>query len=79
MSEASTHQRLLECLRAVFPGDKDDVLATASATTHPDWDSVAQVTLITLVEEEFKISVQEDQYGELTSFEAMLAYLETGA
>lgn len=77
MSEASTRQRLLECLRTVFPAEKEEVLAAASAATHPDWDSLAQVTLITLVEEEFAVSVPEEKYGELTSFQAMLAYLET--
>lgn len=77
MSDTSTRQRLLDCLRTVFPNENDDALMAASAGTHPDWDSIAQVTLITLIEEEFGVRVPEERYGELNGYAAMRAYLES--
>ncbi len=76
MSDASVRQRLLECFRAVFPNASDEELAASSAGTNSSWDSVTQVTLISIVEEDFGIRLPEEQYGELTSFASLLAFLE---
>lgn len=79
MSEAPLRQRLLECFQAVFPGTGDDQLAASSTETNPTWDSVAHITLITVIEEEFGRTLPEDRYGELTSFAALLDWLESPA
>ena len=76
MSEASTHQLLVQCFQAVFPNLKEPNIVTASSETVSDWDSVAQVTLISVVEEEFGVILPEEQYAELMSFAAWSAYLE---
>ena len=76
MNDASVRQRLLECFRAVFPADGDEELAASSADTNSSWDSVTQVTLMSIVEEEFGIRLPEERYGELTSFASLLAFLE---
>jgi acyl carrier protein len=77
MNEASISQRLQQCFQAVFPNLKQPEIATASSETLSDWDSVAQVTLISVVEEEFAVVLPEEKYGEMLSFAAWLAYLET--
>jgi acyl carrier protein len=77
MSEPSLDQRLGQCFQAVFPTLKTADLAAASTETLPDWDSVAQVTLISVVEEEFAVIIPEERYGELISFGAWSACLET--
>jgi acyl carrier protein len=77
MSEASISQRLQLCFQAVFPKLRQPDIGHASSETVPDWDSVAQVTLISVVEEEFAMVVPETEYGDLLSFEAWSAYLET--
>jgi len=77
MNEPSISQRLQQCFQAVFPNLKQPELATASSETLSDWDSVAQVTLISVVEEEFAVVLPEEKYGEMLSFEAWQAYLET--
>ena len=77
MTEASISQRLQQCFQAVFPSLTEREIAAASSETVSDWDSVAQVTLISVVEEEFAVVVPEEKYGEMLSFGAWRAYLET--
>jgi len=76
MNEASIRRRLQQCFQAVFPRLKQADIATASSETVSDWDSVAQVTLISVVEEEFAVVLPEEEYGEMLSFEAWYTYLE---
>lgn len=71
MKESAVTERLLECFRTVFPGVPDEDLITASATSMVRWDSVAQVTLISLIEEELSIQFPLERYAELTSFSAL--------
>lgn len=75
-NDVSVRQRLLECFRVVFPNTSDADLTASSANTTSSWDSVTQVTLITVVEEDFGVRLPEEQYGELTSFASLLAFLE---
>lgn len=77
MSKASISQRLQQCFQAVFPNLKLADIVTASSETVAEWDSVAQVTLISVVEEEFAILLPQEEYGEMLSFEALCTYLQT--
>ena len=77
MSEASISQRLQQCFQAVFPNLKQPDIATASSETVSDWDSLAQVILISVVEEEFAVVLPEEKFGEMLSFKAWYTYLET--
>jgi acyl carrier protein len=76
MDKALINQRLQHCFQAVFPNLGQPDIATASTETVGDWDSVAQVTLISVVEEEFAIVLPEEEYVQLLSFKAWSAYLE---
>jgi acyl carrier protein len=77
MNEASISQRLQQCFQAIFPNLKQADIASASPETVPDWDSVAQVTLISIIQEEFAVVLPEEKYGEMLSFEAWCTYLQT--
>lgn len=79
MSDVSHRQRLLECFRAVFPDASEEQLAASSTENTPAWDSVAHITLITVIEEEFGRRLPEDRYGDLTSFAVLLDFLGTSA
>lgn len=79
MTETSLRERLLECFRAVFPDLNEEQILSSSVETNPNWDSVAHVTLLSVIEEEFGSPVAEEQYGELTSFTRLLQYLEQSA
>ena len=69
--------RLIGCFSVIFPGldSKDAPQATMETTT--GWDSVATVTLINVVEEEFGIQIDLDDVEQMVSFEEFLNYLRT--
>ena len=76
MNQSTTHDRLLECFRVVFPGVPDAELVTTSTESNSKWDSLAQITLISLIEEDLKTTLPLERYAELTSFSALLVELE---
>ncbi len=48
--------RLAQCFRMVFPNLKEDAdIFAATQATVPEWDSVAAITLVNVLEEEFQI------------------------
>jgi acyl carrier protein len=48
----------------------------ASLESVPEWDSLAAVTLVAVVEEEFGVAIDADDLPKLTSFDLVLNYLE---
>jgi acyl carrier protein len=69
-------QRLQRCFVAVFPHLTDGEIQKTSAATCAEWDSLALVTLIALVEEEFGIQVPVADLEHLLSFDAIHEYLQ---
>lgn len=74
-----TTRRLLRCFTTVFEDLSDEEARAASAQSTAAWDSVALVTLISLVEEEFQLQIAPGEIGQLTSFDAFQRYLEARA
>jgi acyl carrier protein len=68
-------RRLASCFCAVFPELSSEEIIHASSATVPSWDSVAVVTLLTVIEEEFGISIEEDDPAKFDSFQRILGYL----
>ncbi len=68
--------RLTKCFAAVFPSLPEDKFPLAEPSTVDGWDSVASVTLIATIEEEFAIELDLQEAGSLMSFEKMLKFLE---
>ena len=68
-------ERLLKCFRSVFPELSDAGLRSASAETTGAWDSVAAITLVNVIEEEFGVQMDYEILPELTSFETVRTYL----
>ncbi len=68
-------RRLANCFCAVFPELSSEEVIHASSATVPNWDSVAVVTLLTVIEEEFGISIEEDDPAKFDSFQRILGYL----
>jgi acyl carrier protein len=73
MDEKET--RLAECFLAVFPELSADDITKASSSSVDSWDSVAVVTLLSVVEEEFGISIEVDDLARFDSFRGILSYL----
>jgi acyl carrier protein len=68
--------RLARCFASVFPDVPTVKLETASSITLPEWDSLATVTLVAVMEEEFHVSIPVEDIDNLLSFENCLKYLE---
>lgn len=62
-------QRLTSCFATVFPELGESEIQRASHTSVANWDSLATVTLISVIEEEFNLSVPPDDFEYMISFE----------
>ena len=71
-----TGARLAQCFSSVFPNLSSAQIETASVESLESWDSIATVTLVATMEEEFACSVDLDDYAQLTSFAGCRQYLE---
>ena len=49
----------------------EDLDATCSQKTCEKWDSMAQLNLVLELEDEFSISLEPEEIGEMTSFETV--------
>jgi acyl carrier protein len=68
-------KKLTNCFRVVFPDLPEASIPTASVATVVAWDSVAAITLLQVVEEEFQREVDLEQLADLNSFESLVNYL----
>jgi acyl carrier protein len=73
MDEIAT--RLVKCFQTVFPSIPESRVRDASQASVEAWDSVATVTLLYVIEDEFGVKVALDRLGELDSFNRIHEYL----
>lgn len=71
--------RLVNCFSTVFPDLDTTAIPTVSQDTLADWDSVAAITLVTVIEEEFQLQIDMEVLPDLNSFPLILQYLERTA
>ena len=71
--------RLQKCFSKVFPDLSADRVRGASVDTVPAWDSLASITLLMLVREEFGIVPDMDRFEEFTSFDGLADYIREAA
>ena len=71
-----SRERLANCFLAVFPNLHGEEINNATSTTVQGWDSVAGVTLLAVVEEEFGISIEDNDLTRFNSFHGFLSYLQ---
>lgn len=69
--------RLVRCFGIVFPALPESEIQNASSQTVKAWDSVAAITLVTVLEEEFEVPLEFEVMAELDSFSKIAAYLQT--
>lgn len=68
--------RLKVCFRTVFPDLPDETISSAAQTNVAAWDSVATVTLVSVIDEEFGVELDLDRLGELDSFKSICACIK---
>jgi acyl carrier protein len=71
--------RLMKCFAAVFPDLPPEAMPDARPETVPAWDSISNVTLLVVIEEEFGMAVAPEDIERLGSFAALLDYVESKA
>ena len=72
-----SRERLARCFQLVFPKLKDDAaIYSATQAGVQEWDSIATITLVNVIEEEFHIEMDFDVLGDLTSFDLILDYVD---
>ncbi len=75
----ATTTRLRACFRQVFPDLTDAETLQASAGGTQEWNSLAMVTLLSLIEEEFGVSLDLDDFDETMSFQGLLRSIESSS
>jgi acyl carrier protein len=70
-------RRLTGCFSAVFPQLSEAEILKASTASLGGWDSVATVTLLAVVEEEFEVTFKPEEMEYLTSFDLILDTLRS--
>ena len=68
-------ERLVRCFSATFPDLSLEQIETATPTTVEAWDSLASLTLVAVLEEEFAIQIEPEDIEHLVSFERALDYV----
>ena len=71
-----TQKRLANCFRVVFPDLPEAEIFSASQETVAAWDSVAAITLVNVIEEEFGVELDLDDMAKLDSFSRISDYLQ---
>jgi acyl carrier protein len=71
-----TRKRLAGCFQLVFPDIQESEIPSASQATVAAWDSVAAITLVNVIEDEFGIELNPDDLADLDSFEKVYIYVE---
>lgn len=74
-----TESRLQTCFTKVFPELTRDEITHASVDSVAKWDSMASITLLSLVGEEFGTDLDMDDFEQFTSYEGILEYLRANA
>jgi acyl carrier protein len=72
----SIQQKVTTCFLNVFPNLRPEEIPGASASTLAGWDSIAHVTLLSSISEEFGFDFEVEDFEELVSYQRIVEYLE---
>lgn len=68
--------RVTQCFLSVFPNLAASDAARASQATLAQWDSVAHVTLLAAISEEFQIELDDESFESLNSYLLIVNFVE---
>ena len=68
-------ERLATCFQMVFPDLPEAEIPAATQASVAAWDSVAAITLVNVIEDEFGIQVDFDLLADLDSFGRIHEYV----
>ncbi len=67
--------RLVRCFLSVFPELGDEEIRSASAESLSAWDSLATVTLVAVLQEEFGLEIDPGDLEKFVSFGRVRSYV----
>jgi acyl carrier protein len=70
-----TEQQVIQCFAAVFPSLTEQQIQQANLDTVEEWDSIAGINLIAVIEEEFGISIDAADLPQLVSFNTIVNHV----
>jgi acyl carrier protein len=68
--------RLIGCFRMVFPDTPEQNITGLSTGNTAAWDSVAAITLMNVIEDEFHVQLDVEDIAELDSFQRVQDYVQ---
>ena len=71
--------RLTQCFQLVFPELAAGGVSKAAPATVSSWDSIATITVVNLIEEEFEVQIGLEDIEQEVSFNTLLNYLQRKA
>jgi len=71
--------RLVRCFLSIFPALTEEEIRTADVNLLSDADSLAGVTLVALIDQEFGVDIDLERLLKLGSFQAVRQYLREQA
>jgi acyl carrier protein len=72
-----TKERVALCFSNVFPAIRHDEIPRASMASLAAWDSLAHVTLLSSIAEEFGLNFEMEDFEQLISYALIVDYLES--
>jgi len=72
-----TKEKVARCFSNVFPNIREEEIPRASTASLAAWDSVAHVTLLSSIAEEFGLDFELEDFEELVSYALIVDYLES--
>jgi acyl carrier protein len=67
--------RLTRCFELVFPDLSAPQIQELDQANLPAWDSIASITLLNVIEEEFQIEIDMELLADLDSFDRIRAHV----
>ena len=71
-----TAVQLRKCFQTLFPRLTEVEIENASTENVAEWDSIATVSMVSLIEEEFGVEIDFEELENLTSYAHILAHLD---
>jgi acyl carrier protein len=76
---SNVSERLIKVFAAIFPELTPEEIVIASPASVAAWNSLATISMVSLIEEEFEIDIPPDRFEDMGSFELILDYLSQSA
>jgi acyl carrier protein len=77
MNVSDAKEKVVRCFSNVFPDIRRDEIPRASMASLAAWDSVAHITLLSSIAEEFGLDFEIEDFEELISYDLIVDYLES--